>query len=196
MCCRYYIEGDEWDDDLSAAISGLNRDVPGLKTQGEIFPGDTAPVLARARSCVIRPFAMRWGFRLPDKRLVINARQETAGEKPLFRDSFQRLRCLVPASHYFEWRRIAAGKQRYAIRAQSGTRLYMAGLYRVLDGRPEFTVLTRPPEANIAFIHDRMPLLLTETALEGWLDAKQDISSFLFPVRYELAEEAVQESLL
>lgn len=74
---------------------------------------------------------MRWGYSFPGDRPVINARVETAADKPLFRDGMKQRRCLIPASHYFEWARQPGQRTKYALRpAQRGT-VYLAGIYHL-----------------------------------------------------------------
>lgn len=102
MCGRYYIREEDSASDLQEIMDQLNRKGQIVKT-GEIFPSDTVPVIANSKSMQPSPFAMPWGFTMPDGKLIINARSETAAEKPMFRDGMQQRRCLLPASHYFEW---------------------------------------------------------------------------------------------
>ena len=91
MCGRYYIEIDE--REMKDIISQVERDIK-LKT-GEIFPTDHAPVIPPTGV----PRVMRWGFARSDgKGQIINARSETAAEKPVFRTPMQQCRCLIPAS--------------------------------------------------------------------------------------------------
>lgn len=110
MCGRYYIAEDELSDELSRMIDELNRKKTpeGLKTSGEIFPSDIVPVLANSRKQDVQPFAMRWGYAFPNGRPIINARSETAAQKPMFKDGMRQRRCVIPASHYFEWERRGA----------------------------------------------------------------------------------------
>ena len=76
-----------------------------VKGAGEVFPGDRVPVLCLSRAGNLRPFAMDWGYTLSDGKRLINARSETAAEKPMFRESMRLRRCLLPMSAYFEWER-------------------------------------------------------------------------------------------
>ena len=138
------------------------------KTAGEIFPGDRAAVVCRSRSGEIMPFAMEWGFELEGRR-VINARSETAGEKPLFRESMASRRCLIPMSAYFEWESRGKEKIKYRITPQGNGPHCLAGLYRFEEKGPVFTVLTREAAPEIAFIHPRMPVILPYAAREDWL---------------------------
>ena len=184
MCGRYYIESDDIAEELQAIIEEVNRKqkereekeqtapAPSLAVkQGEVYPSDMAAVVTADH-----PHAMRWGFtRFDGKGLVINARSETIGEKPMFRAARP---CLVPASHYFEWEHRGKEKVKYRI-GLPGKPIYMAGLYRMEQGAPVFTILTRDPAPQIAFIHDRMPLILPASARAAWLngDMTNDVLS-------------------
>ena len=44
-----------------------------------------------------------------------NARGETVAEKPAFRSSFAKHRCLIPANGFYEWQPVAGRKQPYYI---------------------------------------------------------------------------------
>ena len=168
-----------------------NAGIPPLKTCGEIFPTDIVPVIANGREGgsartggFVRPgrprtFAMRWGYTLSGSRRVINARSETAAERPMFLDGMRTRRLLIPASGYYEWLRHDNKGQKYAIRPESGRAIYMAGIYRFEAGTPVFTILTREPEPSIAFIHDRMPVILPREAAGDWLNLRYDARDVL-----------------
>ncbi|MGN0773225.1 MAG: SOS response-associated peptidase [Candidatus Ventricola sp.] len=185
MCGRYYI-----DDSLAgfeALVEELNRGKPGgapavsIKT-GEIRPTDIAPVIANSRARRQRPFLMRWGFSAAgrDARPVINARSETAHEKPMFRASMLERRCLVPATHYFEWQAQGKSRIKHAMKPD-GPLIYMAGLYRLEAGEPfaSFTILTQEADERIAHIHDRMPVLLPAQWAGEWLSQTADAQQLL-----------------
>ena len=76
-----------------------------LVTEGDVYPGSLAPVIARNKNGEKSFFPMLFGFRLSGQknRKVLNARLETAAEKPLFMDAWKLRRCVVPASYYYEW---------------------------------------------------------------------------------------------
>ena len=194
MCGRYYIEDEDSAEELRQIIEEVQRKsaerVETVRT-GEVFPSDLAPVIANNRQLVPTPFAMKWGYSLPDGKLIINARSETAAEKSLFRDGMLNRRCLVPASNYFEWEKRGREKVKYAIRPVGRPILYMAGVYRMEGGRPVFAILTREPAEPIAFIHDRMPVILPSEAQAEWLDIRNDgrdvLKSALTDMSYEIA---------
>ncbi len=175
MCGRYFIAEDDTAEDLQQIIEQVNRRYNGetpLKVSGEIFPTDTVPVIANSRSMMPTPFAMRWGYTVPDRQPLINARSEPAAAKIMFKDGMAQMRCLIPAIHYFECEKRGREKIKYAIRPTESGTLYMAGIYRVVAGQPEFSILTRDPAQSIAFIHNRMPVILPLEAHADWLNIR------------------------
>ncbi len=178
MCGRYYIASDDVPAELERIIAAINRtNARGdVKTAGEIFPGDTVPAIANNRQCKVQTFAMHWGYTRDAGGMVINARCETAAQRPLFRDGMAQRRCLIPASNYFEWEHIDGRKLKYAIRPAGSGLMYLAGIYRIENRMgaaiPCFTVLTRPAASGIEFIHDRMPVMLAGNSRAQWLDMR------------------------
>ncbi len=171
---------------------------PAIKTKGEVRPTDIAPVIAPNRSGIRTVFPMKWGY--TGRSLLVNARAETAAEKPTFREDWARHRCIVPASEYFEWEhRIGAdGKKRtgdkYIIRPKQAKLTFLCGLYRIEEGLPVFVILTREPGEEIRFIHDRMPLILPEDLVNEWLrpDARPEelLPYALTEMEFQKAEPA------
>ena len=178
MCCRYLLEESP---ELRPIIEEMNRSPlagrlfprEALRSGGEVRPSDVAPVLAPDRSGRRTVVPMKWGFRA--KTLIVNARAETAAERPLFRESWQSRRCAVPSSCYFEWEHPESpdGRRKtgtkYRLQEKDAPLTWLCGLYRMEEGIPCFVVLTRAPGENIRFIHDRMPLILPESAVEEWI---------------------------
>ena len=177
MCCRYMLEESP---ELRPIVEAMNRSPvadrffspDALHSSGEIRPSDIAPVVAPDRTGHRSVFPMKWGF--SGKSLVINARTETASTRQMFRDSWISRRCAVPASCYFEWERIALpdGRMKTGARYRlqdSSSLTWLCGLYRLEEGVPCFVVLTREPGENIRFIHNRMPLILPESAVSEWI---------------------------
>ena len=178
MCGRYWID-PEPREELMEIIARIQRTEGqgAAKVAGEVFPGDRVPVLCRSRAGNLRPFAMDWGYTLPDGKKLINARSETAAEKPLFRESVRLRRCLLPMSAYFEWEKRADGKRKYRIAPAEEGLFYLAGLYRFEGARPVCTVLSRAAAPEIEFIHGRMPVLLSAAAREDWIfEGRADFS--------------------
>lgn len=121
MCCRYYME---MSPELRPIIEEANRSAlkerivnklgRPMVTEGEVRPTNIVPVIAPNRSGARTVFPMVWGFTLPrSSSPMVNARMETASTKPTFKESWERRRCIVPASYYFEWEHLinaATGK--------------------------------------------------------------------------------------
>lgn len=179
MCGRFYIEDDfDWADVLRM-MGAQNRRLPEAKRSGEVNPADRAIVLAPTQKLSPGAFAMRWGYRLSDGHLVINARSETAKTKQLFADGMRRRRCAVPVSGYIEWDRSGSAKRKYRIDTGGRDPLFLAGLYRPAEKGTEFTVLTRSPAESIAGLHDRMPVLLHASEAAAWIRPEADADAVL-----------------
>lgn len=124
----------------------------------------------------------RWAKDVKIGARMINARSETAAEKPAFRDAFRRRRCLIPASGFYEWQRLGSGrKQPYYIYAAERSPLALAGLWETWNDpqgdRPltTFTVLTTAANATVSRLHDRMPVIIPELHFSDWLGDDQPI---------------------
>lgn len=186
MCTRFYIEprSEELDEIMEAAMkTGLARKFliagSAVLTSGEIRPTNVVPVIAPNKDGKRTVFPMRWGFRIPGRSLVVNARTETAAVRPTFRELWRQHRCVIPASWYFEWEHLDApgGKtktgDKFAIQPNGRSVTWLCGLYRIEDGFPAFTVLTREPSDDVRRIHDRMPLILPEEMTDAWISPEQ-----------------------
>ena len=147
-----------------------------ILTEGEIRPTDIVPVIASSRSGKPSAYPMRWGMHMADRTPLFNARAEAGGVKPFFREDWERRRCIVPASFYYEW---DPQKLKYAIQPAASTITWLCGLYRFEDGLPYFVILTRDPSEELRRIHDRMPLILPEEKIKEWIRPETDPSSLL-----------------
>jgi putative SOS response-associated peptidase YedK len=118
---------------------------------------------------------------------LINARVETAHEKPAFRRALALRRCLLPADGYYEWYgQVKGRKQPFFIHPRDGGVLAMAGLYEIWrdpsvadDDDPEAfrwtaVILTTEAEDDIGQIHDRTPMIVEPDRWDGWLDPMVD----------------------
>jgi putative SOS response-associated peptidase YedK len=177
MCGRYTLTSSP---ETVAALFDLDV-VPDYLPRYNVCPTQDAPVVR-----VLEPGAgrrldlVRWGlvpFWADDPSIgnrMINARAETAADKPAFRDAFRRRRCLVVSDGFYEWRKEAGGKQPYWIHRPDGQPFAYAGLWSRWDKRGEpldtFTILTREAHPAVASIHDRMPVVLERGAWAPWLD--------------------------
>ncbi|MBR5065972.1 MAG: SOS response-associated peptidase family protein [Oscillospiraceae bacterium] len=183
MCVRFIMYSQPRDQDdfisemMQSSLIKKFRDAGAcVLTGGEARPTNVVPVIAPDRNGIKTVFPMRWGFRVPGLSLVVNARTETAAVRPTFRDAWRQHRCAIPAESYIEWEHIAApnGKTRtgdkFSIHPAEEPVTWLCGLYRIEDGLPVFTVLTREPSESVRHIHDRMPLILPESLIDAWVD--------------------------
>ena len=175
MCGRYGLHHDP-----QAVAAGLDAHASSgaqaFSPRYNLAPTATAPVIDQARRMTLA----RWGlvphWAKPDtfKALLFNARSETLFQKPSFRDAARTARCVVPASGFYEWRTEDGVKQPYWIARQDGAPLMLAGVHA---DRPDagayartFAIVTQPPGRLMQQLHDRQPVMLTEQALEAWLN--------------------------
>ncbi len=104
-----------------------------------------------------------------------NARAETLLEKPMFKQPFQRgQRCLIPMNAFYEWKKLGNTKQPYAFALRGREPFAVAGLWewKKLAGNEvlrSFTVITGKPNELVQDVHDRMPMILPESAWSTWL---------------------------
>jgi len=106
---------------------------------------------------------------------MINARSETAAEKPSFRVAFKYRRCLVPADGFYEWQKINGQKQPVRIQMEDGGPFAIAGLWERWaspDGSEieSCTLLTTEPNELLQDVHNRMPVILAPSDFDLWLD--------------------------
>ena len=127
---------------------------------------------------------LRWGlvpFWAEDSSIdsrMINARAETAPEKPSFRDAYKKRRVLIPASGFYEWKKEQDGKQPYYICRDDGGPFAFAGLWERWDKGDEpletCTILTTEPNSLLASIHNRMPVIISPFNFDRWIDPNSD----------------------
>jgi len=142
---------------------------------------------------------LRWAlipFWAKDKKIgfkSINARAETVATAPAFREAFPRRRCLVPATGFYEWKKLpGGGKQPYNIGMRDGSLFAMAGLWECWKKGPEpiesFTIITGPPNSLVAELHDRMPVILEPDHWDAWLTSKDtgEVQAMLQPFPAQL----------
>lgn len=182
MCTRFYVEPDtEEIRDIIAEVQKSQLSGKFIKagsailTSGEIRPTNVVPVIAPEKNGKKAAFPMKWGFQIPKRSLIVNARTETAAEKPTFKEAWEKHRCIIPASWYYEWEHLIgnAGQKKngdkYMIQPRGSSMTWLAGLYRIEDGLPVFTVLTKEPTDELRRIHDRMPLILPQDLIDDWI---------------------------
>lgn len=118
---------------------------------------------------------------------LINARSESVDQKPSFRDSWKRRRCLIPADGFYEWKRRGRRGVPHHIRMKSGKTFAFAGIWdqwRAPDDRLITTcsILTTEPNDLIKPIHDRMPVILPKSGWVDWVQTPEEHVESLKPL--------------
>ena len=139
---------------------------------------------------VVAPEAARLGY-APDfwispdgvggkGRSIINARSETALERPMFRQSVLARRCVIPTTGFYEWGPAGGQKRKYRFQLPGRDRaLYLAGLWNDCGGQRRCVILTTAANPSMAGIHDRMPLVLERERLAEWVHSPQAAGELL-----------------
>jgi putative SOS response-associated peptidase YedK len=165
MCGRYYV-----DDETSREIRKILEQIDAKyennnRKSGEIFPTNTAPILAAYQKS-IEPELAVWGFpNYNNKGVLINARAETALEKKTFREGLLSRRCIIPCNGFYEW---DSNKQKFYFKRQEDI-LYMAGIYNYYQEESRFVILTTAANESMEAIHNRMPVVLEPNEVEEWI---------------------------
>jgi putative SOS response-associated peptidase YedK len=189
MCGRFTLRSN-----LNLILQQFALDeVPDLTPRYNIAPTQAVPVIRATESG--RELAMlRWGL-IPswskDEKMgnrLLNARSETAAEKPSLRTAFRRRRCLVVTDGFYEWKKTDSGKassgkgppkQPYYIRMRDERPFAFAGLWETWRGPKgdelptpiqSCTILTTEPNELMQTLHDRMPVIFPPEDYAMWLD--------------------------
>lgn len=199
MCGRYSLI---FIDDLGNRFRVFNPMI-GLRSRFNIAPGNEMPVIVTddENTGKNKLVMMKWGL-VPhwtrDIRRVkrpINARAETLSEKPSFANLLKNRRCLVPASGFFEWKKVGTKKIPFYFHLPESPLFAFAGLYDQWidpEGKPllTYTIITSEPNVLIAKIHTRMPSILSGKNEGHWLSktplSSGDLKEILTPIPAEL----------
>lgn len=191
MCARFTLKSS------AVVLESLFEldDVPELTPRYNVAPSQVIPAVAAPEGRRELRF-FQWGL-VPSwskdpsiGQKLINARAETAPEKPSFRAAFKRRRCLIPADGFFEWTTITPEeddlfggsaktgkpyKQPFLFSMKDERPFAMAGLYEYWEGVDagpieSCTILTTEPNDLVATFHNRMPAIVKPEDYELWLD--------------------------
>jgi putative SOS response-associated peptidase YedK len=173
MCGRYVLAEPE----RITKRFKVNNKLPLYEPNYNVSPGTKALVVIRKspNKCEL----LNWGF-VPDwaedeKYKPINARDDSL-EKGFFKKAFLENRCLIPASGFYEWKRIEKDKETikipYFIRLKGQELFGMAGIY----SERGFAIITTKPNSVMTKIHNRMPVIIEKKDEGLWLSGESDIS--------------------
>lgn len=182
MCGRY-TQLRSWSELVDLYRITGNPTPPNLAARYNIAPTQSVPIVRHGGGDdpAGRELAMvRWGlipFWAKDASMgtkTINARAETAADKPAFRAAFRRRRCLVVADGFYEWQSRGGRKQPYYITLTGDGVFAFAGLWECWRNPAgesiESCTIIVTAAASLSAIHDRMPVILQAGAFETWLD--------------------------
>ena len=164
-------------------------EVPDLPPRYNIAPSQMIPAVVQPQGGPRQFRVLKWGlvpFWAKDPSIgnrMINARSESAGEKPAFRAAMKYRRCLLPADGFYEWKKTPSGKQPLYVQRADGELFALGGLWEswespqgeVIDSA---TILTTTSNALLREVHDRMPVIIPREHFGRWLD----------PARHDPAE--------
>ncbi len=182
MCGRYSFFSK---DDIVEERWQAHFELP-IERHYNAAPSQKLPIITNENPQLIK--AGVWGL-IPhwmknNPRGIINARAENINEKPSFKSSFQKHRCLVLADSFFEWDRKGAKKIPYRIMLTDEKPFSFAGIWEVYKNEdgisvPTFSIITVPPNKQIEKIHDRMPVILESKYEQLWIDDSADLNAAL-----------------
>ncbi len=198
MCGRYTITAD---GQQLALRFGAEAPAAGVAARYNAAPTQQLPVIVNAEPGSIQLLTWglvpAWAWDKTGRTPLINARLETAAQRPSFRDAWRQRHCLVLADGFYEWQRTARGKVPMRIALQSNEPFAFAGLWEEWHGSGDdartappissglcspgtsydsalhtFTILTTTPNDLMAPIHRRMPVILRPEQEAAWLDTE------------------------
>jgi putative SOS response-associated peptidase YedK len=177
MCGRYVIAQDV---DAYARFFGVDEiRTEMLAANYNVAPTDSVYAVVDHEE-TRRLGAFRWGL-IPfwaeaPTGSQINARVESVAQKPMFRDSFARRRCIIPADGFYEWQQLERGKLPHYIHLKDGSPMGFAGIWSMWrDGTTgerigSCAIITTDAYSSLASIHERMPVMLDPAVWDAWLD--------------------------
>lgn len=166
-------------------LFAITGPLPNFPARDAIYPKQEVPVVRGTREGGREMVLMRWSL-LPAwvqdpakwRYATFNAKAETLLEKASFRGPFERRRCLIPADGFYEFSGQPGSKQRFLFRMRDGAPFALAGLWdrwrapsggEVIDS---CTIIVTEPNAIVAPVHDRMPVIVEPGDYGRWLDAQ------------------------
>jgi putative SOS response-associated peptidase YedK len=182
MCGRYVLKRE----DLDALLRQLGvPDISAFTSRYNLAPTSLVPIVRGPRPRRTANTA-QWGLvppwaASPGGSRLANARAESIAARPAFREAFQRRRCVVPASGFYEWETRGGRKLPWYFTPRDGPPLALAGIWEEgTDAAPATCALiTTEACPEVARIHDRMPVALPREAAEAWLDPDQPAPALL-----------------
>lgn len=178
MCGRFNVTADPLSQ-LLMTLAGVSHPGP---NNLNLAPTETVQVLRCTSEGEPQLVPMRWWLtpfwakELSTRYSMFNAKAETAHKSPAFKEPFQKRRCVVPVSGFYEWCRRDGKKFPYYIKPEAHEGLLLAGLWdrwrnrETNDELLSFTILTTAAHSEMQFLHHRQPVMLDLDEARRWLD--------------------------
>jgi putative SOS response-associated peptidase YedK len=202
MCVRYtFHEPDKAIAAVAQALAAkLTLPPEWAKPRFNVTLTHVMPVVAAAEGGPeVRPFM--WGLvpfyerNKPQRKMLPNAKAETAATLTAFKGAVARRRCLVPANGFYEWQTVGKLKWPYLFTLKDEAPFAFAGIWEPPEGDTPgtFGILTTTPNALVAPIHNRMPVILTGRTMARWIGCESlpeaEYRALTSPLAPELMEE-------
>jgi putative SOS response-associated peptidase YedK len=199
MCGRYALAASAPD---LAAWFHINNTLP-FGPRINVAPTMEVPVVRERLAGGRELVALRWGlipYWAEDAKIgyrLINARSESAADKPSFREPFIKRRCLVPATGFYEWKKAGRLREPFFIHPREGKLMAFAGLWdqwRDPEGKEiqSCTILTTAANELVRPIHDRMPAIIPSQLYDRWLDPRAQDAASVKPMLAPYPNEELQ----
>lgn len=201
MCGRYHIDTEEDIQEMREILQEISKKYADSETHasmktGEVFPTNLAPVIGADG-----PAIMKWGFPMHGSaQTIINARSETAAQKPMFSAALRQRRVVIPTTGFYEWtHENGKSKDKFLFRVPGQKMMYLAGLYTNFmkpDGSREdyYTILTTDANDSMRPFHNRMPVYIAAGERTAWLNDPASAQDILFRRQPELASVKVPKA--
>jgi len=194
MCGRYNLITDAEALVDFFEIEQTLFDVSNLRPRYNIAPSQNVPIVrdtAQGRELTMARWGLvpRWWKEEKSRYSTINARAETVAEKPTYREAFRRMRCLIPATGFYEWKRVDDQMTAHHISLPQGGLFAFAGLWDHWDkqgaGFDSCSIIVTSANDTMQPIHNRMPVILNPVQYNTWLAAdhfdRAQLESLLLP---------------
>lgn len=185
MCAHYTLFTPAQQAEINEIIREVERKLKmhGVATSIQpdaIYQGRIAPVMKPGSNGALDADGLLWGYyrkdpKQPDKKptIAFNTKIETAARIPLWAESIEKRRCLIPAAGFYEWTKTAP-KAEFLFRRPGQGLFYIAGIYKSFkdeygDQLERFSMLTTSANSTVGKIHERMPLILLPDECDEWL---------------------------
>ncbi len=196
MCGRYTLHAQA---EEIAERFGVDDILQGYRENYNVAPGQIMPVITEDESGHRHLELMKWGlipFWAKDPKIgykLINARDDTIFDKPMWRNVVLKKRALIPADGFYEWKKPEdpkGRKQPFYIHPKRENLFAFAGVWETwkdVEGKEikTYSIITTDPNKEMRGVHNRMPVILDQKDEASWLEpshtSREDVEPFLHP---------------